>query len=105
MIKQYLDKIKECIANGHLTFAPRDKNVKFMMEYGLLEEDIKDIILDLDISNYFRGPTKDHNPNLSGDVWEFKYRLELDEYMTIYIKVRYNPPNDLVCISFHLDEI
>ena len=42
MIKQYLDKIKECIANGHLTFAPRDKNVKFMMEYGLLEEDIKD---------------------------------------------------------------
>ena len=43
MIKQYLDKIKECIANGHLTFAPRDKNVKFMMEYGLLEEDIKDI--------------------------------------------------------------
>ena len=43
MIKQYLDKIKECVANGHLTFAPRDKNINFMMEYGLLEEDIKDI--------------------------------------------------------------
>lgn len=105
MIRQYIEKIKKCVANGHLAFAPRDKNVEFMREYGLVEEDIKDIILDLEISNYFRGPSKDHNPKYSGDIWEFKYKLELDEYITIYIKVRYNPPEKLVCISFHLDEI
>ena len=68
MINQYIEKIKICVVNGHLTFAPRDKNVGFMREYGLLEEDIKDIILDLDISNYFRGPNKDHNPKYSGDI-------------------------------------
>lgn len=105
MIRQYIEQIKKCVAKGHMTFAPRDKNVEFMREYGLIEEDIKDIILDLNITNYFRGPTKDHNPKYNGDVWEFKYELDIDGYITIYIKVRYNPPKELVCISFHLDEI
>lgn len=105
MISQYIEKIKLCVEKGHLTFAPRDKNVQFMREYGLTEDDIKDIILDLDVTNYFRGPNKDHNSLYEGDIWEFKYKLEIYKILDLYIKVRYNPPEELVCISFHLDEI
>ena len=33
----------------------------------------------------YSGPEKDHNKNLEGDVWKFKYDLELDKYLNILI--------------------
>lgn len=71
------------------------------MEYGLLEEDIKEIILDLSYHNYEGGPEEDHNKQYSGMVWIFKYNLD---GTIIYIKFRYDPPENLICISFHEDE-
>lgn len=108
MINKYLEKIKKHICDKGFDFAgSRDKNARFMREHGLNIDDITDILLDLHSTHYLDGPERDHNKNLEGDVWKFKYNLELDKdfNILIYIKIRYNPPNELVCISFHEDEV
>lgn len=108
MINKYLEKIKQhIIIRGFEFIGSRDKNARFMREHGFNIDDIKDILLDLNKEHYIGGPEQDHNEILEGDVWKFKYNLELDKDLNIliYIKIRYNPPNELVCISFHEDEV
>lgn len=108
MINKYLEKIKKHITDKGFDFAGgREKNARFMREHGFNIDDITDILLDLNKEHYLDGPQKDHNKKLEGDVWKFKYDLELDSDLNIliYIKIRYNPPNELVCISFHEDEM
>lgn len=53
--------------------------------------------------DYVRGPEKDRNDKYEGDIWVFKNSTYLN--VVIYIKIRYNPPKELVCISFHQDEV
>ncbi|MCX7903264.1 MAG: type II toxin-antitoxin system MqsR family toxin [Caloramator sp.] len=101
MIKAYLKDIKKIIVEKGFQFIKREKNVKFLREYGLLIEDVKKIILSLKPEDYIKGPEKDHNQKYLGDIWVFKNTTYLD--MTIYIKIRYNPPDEVVCISFHED--
>lgn len=104
IINRYLEKIKLHITTKGFKFiGGRDKNAKFMEQYGFEIEDIKEIILDLNDSHHIDGPSEDYNPSYDGDVWEFVYRLDLDSNagIDIYIKIRYNPPDELVCISFH----
>ncbi|KRQ86040.1 hypothetical protein ABG79_02172 [Caloramator mitchellensis] len=67
----------------------------------MLTEDVKRIILGLRPQDYIKGPEKDHNPKYEGDIWVFKNTTYLDKQ--IYIKIRYNPPEEVVCISFHED--
>lgn len=108
MINKYLEKIKKHITLKGFDFAGnRDKNASFMREYGFKIDDLTDILLDLNKNHYLDGPEKDHNIKLEGDVWKFRYSLDLDKdfNIVIYIKIRYNPPNELVCISFHEDEM
>ena len=47
------------------------------------------------------GPEEDRD-NYKGYILEFKSSY-LDDMLT-YIKVRYNPPDEVVIISFHEDE-
>ncbi|MGL6108457.1 type II toxin-antitoxin system MqsR family toxin [Romboutsia sp.] len=108
IINKYLEKIKTHITQKGFDFAGnRDKNANFIEEYGFQIEDIKDILLDLNKDHHIGGPENDHNQRLKGDVWKFIYGFELDkeDIINIYIKIRYNPPEELVCISFHEDEL
>ena len=107
-INKYLERIKTHITEkGFYFVGSRDKNAKFMQEYGFKKQDIEDILLDLNKEHHIGGPENDHNKTLEGDIWKFKYGLELDkdDIINIYIKIRYNPPEELVCISFHEDEL
>jgi len=101
LIKKFLIDIKKLISQNKFTVINRRKNIDFLLEYGLTVADIKTIVFDLDISNYKRGPTEDHNIKYKGMVWEFDYLLELSVDINVYIKIRYNPPEEVVCISFH----
>lgn len=108
MINKYLEKIKKHITTKGFDFAGnREKNANFIEEYGFKIEDIKDILLDLNKDHHIGGPESDHNLKFSGNVWKFRYDLEIDKdfIINIYIKIRYNPPEELVCISFHEDEL
>ncbi|MEZ0536649.1 type II toxin-antitoxin system MqsR family toxin [Caldicellulosiruptoraceae bacterium PP1] len=94
--------MKKLISVGKFRFVNRDKNIRFMREHGLLIEDIKEILLQLEPKDYIKGPEKDYNEKYKGDIWVFKNNSYLE--VTIYIKIRHDPPNEVVCISFHEDE-
>lgn len=87
---------------GKMIFLERKKNIEFLRKYGLLIEDIKDIILNLTPQDCIEGPENDHNTKYEGQIWKFRNSTYLD--VTVYIKIRYNPPEEVVCISFHEDE-
>lgn len=94
--------IKKCIIEGNFTLANREKNMNFIHNVlGIQIDDIKDILLDLFFDNYVKGPEEDYDSKYGGTVWIFKYFFE--EFF-IYIKLRYDPPDNIVCISFHEDE-
>jgi len=97
-----LKDIKKFITKNGLHFLNRDKNTKFLRAYGLLPKDVKKIIMSLKPQDYVGGPEKDHNEKYEGDVWKFKNNTYMD--IVIYIKIRYNPPKEVVCISLHEDE-
>ncbi|WAM32751.1 type II toxin-antitoxin system MqsR family toxin [Caldicellulosiruptor naganoensis] len=94
--------MKKLIVAGKWGFVKREKNIKFLKEWGLLIDDVKDILLDLQPGDYVKGPEQDHLDGKEGDIWIFKNSRYLD--VCIYIKLRYNPPEEVVCISFHEDE-
>ena len=60
IVRQKLTIIKQLVTrdkNGDkFILANRDKNRKFILEYGLVINDIKDIILNLEIDDYYKGP-------------------------------------------------
>ena len=74
IIRQKLTIIKQLVTkdkNGEkFVLANRDKNRSFMLEYGLLINDIKDILLNLEVEDYYKGPEKDE-AGYEGEIWIF----------------------------------
>ena len=100
LIKKYIMKIKKDVSEGSFVFVERQKNIQFLKDNGLLVQDAIDIILDICIRDYHKGPEKDKD-EYEGQIWVFKYDFE---GIIIYIKFNINPPNKTTCISFHEDE-
>ena len=101
-LKNYLKDIKKHILNDNYTMARRDKNIAFMKEYGLDFTDLREVILDLSPSNCISKCEADRDGK-PGFIYKFK--SDYVEDLIIYIKTRYNPPDEVVVISFHEDEI
>jgi hypothetical protein len=97
-----LKGIKINVSKGNYTPADRKKNHKFLTDNGLTLDDVKETILSLTTKDIHSGPEDDRN-GFPGYVLKFKSDYLTDEL--IYIKIRYNPPDEVVCISFHQDEI
>ena len=74
IVRQKLTIIKELVTkdkNGDkFILVNRDKNRNFMLEYGLLTNDIKDIILNLEVDDYYKGPEED-DAGFEGEIWIF----------------------------------
>ena len=68
-----------------------------MLEYGLFTNDIKDIILNLEIGDYYKGPEIDKD-GYNGEVWIFTPIFEENK---IYVKIRFENNILVVCISIH----
>ncbi len=99
--KSFLKEIKKLVAKNGCIPIPRGKNISFMREHFLDDNDLKEIVLDLIPNDCIDGPEEDRG-NYKGYVMEFKSSY-LDDIL-IYIKIRYNPPDEVVIISFHEDE-
>ena len=84
------------------------KNERFFnADNGFVEDMIPDIIEALTIKHYDKGPMADKEPDkYEGWVWVYIYDMlhDFDIPEVIYIKIRYNPPDEMVIISFHDDE-
>ncbi len=74
------------------------KNIEFMREYSLNNEDIKNIIRNLSVDDCFSGPEKDRDPKYEG--WIFKFD-PLFEKTKLYIKIRIENIEKSVCLSVH----
>lgn len=94
MIKQLVTKDK----NGDkFVLANREKNRNFMLEYGLLTSDIKNIILNLEANDYYKGPEQD-DAGFEGEIWIFTPTFQ---NMKLYIKIRLANNTLVICISIH----
>jgi hypothetical protein len=100
-LKPMLKKMKSIVSNGNFTLADREKNTKFLRDRGLNDDCVKESILQLSPNDYRNGPEEDRD-GYPGFIYKFKVDYLTDEI--IYIKIRYNPPEEVVCISFHDDE-
>ena len=101
IVRQKLTIIKELVAkdkNGDkFILANRDKNRNFMFEYGLLTNDIKDIILNLEVDDYYKGPEEDA-AGFEGEIWIFTPTFQ---NIKLYIKIRLANNTVVICISIH----
>ena len=101
IVRQKLTIIKQLVTkdkNGNkFILANRNKNRTFMLEYGLLVDDIKDIILNLEINDYYKGPEKD-KAGFEGEIWIF---TPIFQNIKLYIKIRLANNTLVICISIH----
>lgn len=101
IVRQKLTIIKQLVTkdkNGNkFILANRDKNRNFMLEYGLLTNDIKDIILNLEVEDYYKGPEEDE-AGFEGEIWIF---TPIFQNIKLYIKIRLANNTLVVCISIH----
>ncbi|WP_035790215.1 hypothetical protein [Clostridium beijerinckii] len=107
-LNEFLKKVKKTVAKkGHPCLAKdkqgnyRGKNYKFLIDNGLTLDHAKEAILQLSSKDKVGGPEVDRD-GYPGYVFKFKSKYLIDE--VIYIKIRFNPPDEVVCISFHDDE-
>ena len=101
IVRQKLTIIKQLISkdkNGDkFILVNRIKNRNFMLEYGLLTNDIKNIILNLEVNDYYAGPEED-DAGFEGEIWIF---TPIFQNVKLYIKLRLANNTLLVCISIH----
>ena len=69
-----------------------------MREYGLTNDDVKNIIKQLSVEDCFAGPEKDRDSQYDG--WVFKFN-PLFENIKLYIKIRVESTEKSICLSVH----
>ncbi len=102
-IQKFLEEFKTFANVFDVFVIDTEKNIKGLLDLGLTANIRKDIILNLEVENYYRGPNKDRD-RAQFDVWEFGVKLnQVDE---IYIKLSTRRENSRsICLSFHRAEI
>lgn len=95
-IEAFLEQVRQYIDNDNYDFINRDKYELYRL--GISIDEAVSIIRHLSLSNYFRGPTEDHNGN-GNLIYEFGY--EYDPEIEIYIKLTIRVQDDLFIMSFH----
>ena len=99
---QNLLKIKRIVDNDNngdkFVIVRTKKNIEFMRNYSLNNEDIKDIIRELSVNDCFAGPEKDRDPQYQGLIFKFN---PLFEDTKLYIKIRIESTEKSVCLSVH----
>lgn len=102
-VQKFLHEFKTFANVFDIYFINTDKNIPGLLDLGLTANLRKEIVLNLEVENYYRGPSKDRDrPQF--DVWEFGVKLnQVDE---IYIKLSTRRENSRsICLSFHRAEI
>lgn len=99
---QSLLKIKRIVdadINGDkFVIKRRKKNIDFMREYSLTNEDVKDIVRRLTVKDCYKGPEKDRDEAYEGPLFFFS---PMFEGIKIYIKIRIESDEKSVCLSVH----
>lgn len=95
-IENFLNKCAEKICEKGIKLIRRDKNMNSIHSMGLSILVVEEIICELTIEDYCKGPEEDKDRQ-GEEVWIFLKKVE--EYR-IYIKLKLDE-DDCVVISFH----
>lgn len=100
-INRALLYIKQALTSNNFIFLEsREKNLKTLSHFGIVTQNVYDIILELTYKNYCNGPTDDRDfPQDTKSIWEFGYILDSEE---IYIKIKIERLDRVIGISFHI---
>lgn len=74
------------------------KNLDFIREYGLTNNDIKNIIRQLSVEDCYAGPEADRDSQYEGSVFKFR---PLFENIKLYVKIRIENRDKAICLSVH----
>lgn len=86
---------------GGIIYYPRKKNTDTLLNLGITAEMREELIMDLQVEDYFRGTLKDIDPERP-DYFEFGISYKTQE---IYIKLSLGKFNKSPhCMSFHFPE-
>lgn len=101
-VNDFLEDMHHAL-NVELRIIPRPINKDFMIQYGLIESDVKKILLKLTCSNY-SVTDLDQDSQFDGEVWIFGKALYdsmefFKESVIIYIKLKIK--DGVVCLSLH----
>lgn len=98
-INEYLAIIKS-ITRVVIINTPKNRKTRFKL--GITVEDQKDIIRNLEASDYRSGPENDRDSSQLGEVWKFK-RSEFGKLF--YIKIKIVISTEIKALSCHIDNI
>ncbi|HRE67726.1 MAG TPA: hypothetical protein PLM56_05690 [Cyclobacteriaceae bacterium] len=99
-VEAFLNTFKAKIEVFDVIFLNRDKNLRALIDLEMTSVNRKELLKELRVEDYFRGPTKDVDNG--PDLWEFGRLLKQKE---VYIKITIGMMNKpVICISFHLAE-
>ncbi|GMT39897.1 MAG: hypothetical protein IEMM0001_0632 [bacterium] len=87
-------------AGSGVYLIPRDANRQTLNYLGLTKRNLEEILLDLTVLDYCKGPKDDRDQ--PGEIWEFGKNVK-DEDIYIKLKVaEVNGKKIAKCISFHI---
>ncbi len=99
-VEAFLSTFKAKMEVFDVVFLNRDKNLQTLIDLEIARVSRKELLRELMVEDYFRGPTKDANNG--PDLWEFGRLVKQKE---VYIKITIGVMNrPVICISFHLAE-
>lgn len=103
-VAQYIITVKRLLFDNRFEFIKRSKNMIDIVKHELSLNDIKKIIMSLDVTDYYGGPKDDLDRKRGGTIWEFKKRID---GIPFYIKLKIVQEGNrqfVRCLSFHEDE-
>ncbi len=99
-VEAFLSTFKAKMEVFDVVFLNRDKNLQALIDLEMTRISRKEILKELRVGDYFRGPTKDAENG--PDLWEFG---RLHKQKEVYIKITIGMVSKpVICISFHLAE-
>lgn len=111
-VEEALKKIHSCILRGsdHFIFLDdRPDNKQTLVELGYLARDVRHVVLELEVEDYYEGPQENKSQNvpdefLDSEMWMFGKTVEGLVTKELYIKFSFiDTPEGPVtcCVSFH----
>lgn len=99
-IEQFLNDFKIKLNVFDVVFINREKNFKTLIELEITTVNRAEILKELKVEDYYKGPTVDYDNG--PPLWEFGKKLKQKD---VYIKITMGQPNrPVICISFHIAE-
>ena len=101
-VKLFLQEIKVKTEIWGIYFRPRRKNTETLLELGITAIQREEFIKDLEIENYYKGPSTDTHDHNKPNYYEFGVEINSKQ---VYIKLSPGLKNQRVdCMSFHIAE-